>query len=285
MTHHSRLNLIMLVTIGGLAIFLYLRPQPAAIQQYSISTTTADAIQSLRILNKHQEIVLKQSNNQWHLIEPVQVRADEEKIGKILEILTASSYQRLALENLERFGLDQPYLQLYVDNEYFGFGGFSPTTHQQYLATNDFAYLISPRYALALPVAAIDLINPGLLVSDEIPVRFEMERWTAEFQNDGWRMTKHYSDDGFGDEILTKWIQLWQTARAEALKLEDELDSDWIEAGVIRISLQSGKVIGFKILQNKYSLVLLRMAEGIGYQFPTKLGQRLINPRAIVLNQ
>ncbi|SEF72372.1 DUF4340 domain-containing protein [Nitrosomonas ureae] len=285
MTHHSRLNLIMLVTIGGLAIFLYFRPQSAAIQQYSTSTTAADAVQSLRILNKHQEIVLKQSNNQWHLIEPVQVRADEEKIGKILEILTASSYQRLALENLERFGLDQPYLQLHVDNEYFGFGGFSPTTNQQYLATNDFAYLISPRYALALPLTVSDLINPGLLVSGEIPVRFEMERWTAEFQNDGWRIIKHYSDDELDDEIPEKWIQLWQTARAEALKLENELDSDWVEAGVIRISLQSGKVIEFKILQNKYSLVLLRMAKGIGYQFPIKLGQRLISPHAIVLNQ
>jgi len=285
MTHHSRLNLIMLATIGSLAIFLYFKPQSAAIQQYSISTTAADAVQSLRILNKHQEIILEQSDNQWHLIEPVQVRADEEKIGKILEILTASSYQRLALENLERFGLDRPYLQLHVDNEYFGFGGFSPTTNQQYLATNDFAYLISPHYALALPLTVSDLISPELLVSDEIPVRFEMERWAAEFQNDGWRMIKHYSDDGLGDEIPAKWIQLWRTARAEALKLENELDSDWIEAGVIRISLQSGEVIEFKILQNKYSLVLLRMAEGIGYQFPVKLGQRLINPRAIVLNQ
>ncbi|SNX58760.1 protein of unknown function [Nitrosomonas ureae] len=285
MTHHSRLNLIMLITIGGLAIFLYFRPQSAAIQQYPISTTTADAVQSLRILNKHQEIVLKHSNNQWHLREPIEARADEEKIGKILEILMASSYQRLALEDLERFGLDQPYLQLHADNEYFGFGGFSPTTNQQYLATNNFAYLISPRYALALPLTVSDLISPELLVPDEIPVRFEMEQWTAEFQNGEWRISKQYSDDGFGNEILTKWIQLWQTARAEALKLENELDSDWIETGVIRISLQSGKVIDFKILQNKYSLVLLRMAEGIGYQFPAKLGQRLISPRAIVLNQ
>jgi broad specificity phosphatase PhoE len=128
-------------------------------------------------------------------------------------------------------------------------------------------------------------VGPELLVPDEIPVRFEMEQWTAEFQNGEWRISKHYSDDGCGNEILTKWIQLWQTARAEALKLENELDSDWIETGVIRISLQSGKVIEFKILQNKYSLVLLRMAEGIGYQFPAKLGQRLISPRAIVLNQ
>ncbi len=285
MTHHSRLNLIMFATIAGLVVFLYFRPQSDAIQEYPISTTTGESVQSARILNKQQEIVLKQSNDQWWMTEPIQARADEKKIGEILEILKASSYQRFALENLERFNLDRPYLQLYADNEYFGFGGFSPTTNQQYVVTNDFVYLISPRYALAMSLTVSDLINSELLAPDEIPIRFEMDRWVVEFQNHRWRTIQPYSKDKFDDEVLTRWIQLWQTARAGAVKLEDELDSGFIERGVIQISMRNGNIVKFNMLQNEYSIVLRRMPEKIGYYFPIEVGQQLINPSTMLLNQ
>ncbi|WP_293008063.1 DUF4340 domain-containing protein [Nitrosomonas sp.] len=285
MTHHSRLNLIMLATIAGLVAFLYFRPQSDAIQEYPISATTVESVQSVRILNKLQEIVLEQSNDQWRMIEPIQARADEKKIGEVLKILKASSHQRFALEDLERFNLDRPYLQLYVDKEYFGFGGFSSTTNQQYVVTNDFVYLISPRYALAMLLAVSDLIHSELLAPDEIPVRFEVDQWVVEFQNDSWRTIKHYSNDGFDDEMLTRWIQLWQTTRAEAVKLEGELDSGFVERGVIQISMQNGNIVKFNMLQNEYSIALLRRAEGVGYQFPIEVGQQLIDPSTILLNQ
>ncbi|MBY0475475.1 MAG: DUF4340 domain-containing protein [Nitrosomonas sp.] len=284
MTHHSRLNLIMFATIAGLMAFLYFRPQSDAIQEYPISTTTIESVQSVRILNKQQEIVLVQSNDQWRMIEPIQARADEKKIGEILEILKASSYQRFALENLDRFNLDRPYLQFHVDNEYFGFGVFSPTTNQQYVVTNDFVYLISPRYALAMSLTVSDLINSELLAPDEIPVRFEMDRWVVEFQNDSWRTIQHYSSDGFDDEVLTWWIQLWQTARAGAVKLEGELDSGFVERGVIQISMRNGNIVKFNMLQNEYSIVLRRMPEKIGYYFPIEVGQQLIDPSTMLLN-
>ncbi|PSJ16329.1 DUF4340 domain-containing protein [Nitrosomonas supralitoralis] len=285
MTYHARINLIMFVTLAGLVVFLYFRPQSDAVREYPISTTAVEAVQSMRILNRQQEIVLKQSNNQWRMIEPIKVRANEEKIGEILEILTASSYQRLVLENLDRFSLSRPYLQLYIDKAYFGFGGFSPTTNQQYVAANGFVYLVSPRYGLALSVTASDLINSELLAPDEIPVRFEMDLWTVELQNDKWRIIKHSADDGFDDNKVIRWVQLWQTTQAGALKLQDELDADFAEMGAIQITTQNGNIISFNILQNEYSLVLLRMPEGIGYQFSIEVGQQLIDPSTILLNQ
>ena len=130
------------------------------IHKYPLSTSSIEAVQNLRIVRQQQEIALKQLDNHWYLVKPVQARADERKIAEILEILTVSSNQRLPLADLERFGLDQPNVRLYLNNEYFGFGGFAPTTHQQYVATGDQVYLISPRYVLALPSNASDLINP-----------------------------------------------------------------------------------------------------------------------------
>ncbi|MBK6957819.1 MAG: DUF4340 domain-containing protein [Nitrosomonas sp.] len=286
MTHHARLNLVMFITIAGLAVFLYFRPQSPDIHKYPISTSAIAAVQSLRIIvRQQQEIALKQSDNHWYLVKPVQARADERKIAEILEILTVSSNQRLPLADLERFGLDQPNVRLYLNNEYFGFGGFAPTTNQQYVATGDQVYLISPRYVLALPSNASDLINPQLLASDEIPVKFELNHLTVEFQNENWHTAMQRSDEALDEATIKHWIQLWQTAHARELILEQALGADFVVKGFINIALQNGQEINLRILQNEFSLVLLRVNGGFGYQFPIDAGQQLVDPHRIKSNQ
>ncbi|MDO9312534.1 MAG: DUF4340 domain-containing protein [Nitrosomonas sp.] len=285
MTHHARLNLIMFATIAGLAVFLYFRPQSPDIHKYPLSTSPVEAVQSLRIVRQQQEIALQQLDNHWYLVKPVQARADERKIAEILEVLTVSSSQRLPLADLERFGLDQPNVQLYLNDEYFGFGGFAPTTNQQYVATSDQVYLISPRYVLALPSSASDLINPQILASNEIPVKFELNHLTVEFQNENWRITVQHSGEALDEETIKHWIQLWQTAHADEQRLEQAIGPDFVETGSIEITLQNKQEINLRILQNKFTLVLLRVNDGFGYQFPIDAGQQLVDPHRIKSNQ
>ena len=275
----------MLATIAGLAVFLYFRPQSPDIHKYPLSTSPVEAVQSLRIVRQQQEIALQQLDNHWYLVKPVQARADERKIAEILEVLTVSSSQRLPLADLERFGLDQPNVQLYLNDEYFGFGGFAPTTNQQYVATSDQVYLISPRYVLALPSSASDLINPQILASNEIPVKFELNHLTVEFQNENWRITVQHSGEALDEETIKHWIQLWQTAHADEQRLEQAIGPDFVETGSIEITLQNKQEINLRILQNKFTLVLLRVNDGFGYQFPIDAGQQLVDPHRIKSNQ
>ncbi len=275
----------MFATIAGLAVFLYFRPQSPDIHKYPLSTSPVEAVQSLRIVRQQQEIALQQLDNHWYLVKPVQARADERKIAEILEVLTVSSSQRLPLADLERFGLYQPNVQLYLNDEYFGFGGFAPTTNQQYVATSDQVYLISPRYVLALPSSASDLINPQILASNEIPVKFELNHLTVEFQNENWRITVQHSGEALDEETIKHWIQLWQTAHADEQRLEQAIGPDFVETGSIEITLQNKQEINLRILQNKFTLVLLRVNDGFGYQFPIDAGQQLVDPHRIKSNQ
>ncbi len=275
----------MFATIAGLAAFLYFRPQSPDIHKYPLSTSPVEAVQSLRMVRQQQEIVLQQLDHHWYLVKPVQARADEGKVAEILEILTVTSSQRLPLVDLGRFGLDQPNVRLYLNDEYFGFGGFAPTTNQQYVVAGDQVYLISPRYVLALPSNASDLINPQLLASDEIPVKFELNHLTVEFQNENWRITVQHSDEALDEEIIKHWIQLWQTAHAAELRLEQALGPDFVEAGSIEITLQNKQEINLRILQNEFSVLLLRVNDGFGYQFPIDAGQQLLDPYRIKSNQ
>ena len=282
MTHHARLNLIMTATIIVLIVFLYFRPQSPGDTEYPVANEPAEAVQDLRIVKQQQEIVLKRQDNQWHLEKPVQIRADDEKVGKILEILQARSQQRFAKADLGRFGLERPHAQLSVGNAHFDFGGFAPTTHQQYIAAGDYVYLLAPRYALALPRNASDLINPRLFVAGEIPVKFKLPYGEVALHNGNWHVTSQREAETLNAETLKQWVQLWQSARADELKMATELSSDFAETGLINIGLQDEREINLKILQNQSSIVLLRVKEGIGYQFPLETGRQLLDPNTLV---
>jgi len=275
----------MFATIAGLMVFIYFRPQSQDIQEYLVSSGSVEAAQCLRIVRQQQEIILKRLDNRWHLIKPVQARADEKKVSDILQILAATSNQRFSLEDLGRFDLDQPNVQLYIDDEYFGFGGFAPTTHQQYVATGDHVYLISPRYVLALPLSASELISPELLASNEIPVRFELNHLTVELQNENWHVTMQHSGEALGKEAIKHWTQLWQTAHAGAVTLGQAFGSDFVEKDFIKISLQDGQKINLKILQSETEIVFLRVDDGIGYHFSVDASQQLLEPYVTKIKQ
>lgn len=282
MTHHARLNLIMTATIIVLIVFLYFRPQSSGNTEYLLANEPAEAVRHLRIVKQQQEIVLKRQDGQWHLEKPVQIRANDEKVGKILEILQARSQQRFEKADLGRFGLEYPHAQLTIGNAHFDFGGFAPTTHQQYVATGDHVYLLPPRFALALPRNASDLVNPRLLIAGEIPVKFKLPHGEAALHDGNWRVTPQHAAETLNAETLKHWVQLWQSARAAELKMAAELGSDFVETGLINIGLQDGKEINLKVLQNQSSIVLLRAQEGIGYQFPLEIGRQLLDPNALV---
>ena len=219
------------------------------------------------------------------MIKPVQARTDEKKVTELLQILTAISHQRFPRVDLERFGLDQPNVQLYLDDEYFGFGGFAPTLQRQYVMTGDHVYLISPRYVLALPSSAEDLISTRLLAFNEIPVSFELNHLTIELQNENWRITTQHSGETVDENILKQWIQLWQSAHAAAVTSGQEFAADFVEKGFIKISLRSGQAINLKILQSEAEIVFLRINEGIGYHFPLDAGLQLLDPHIFKSNQ
>lgn len=282
MTHHARLNLIMTATIIVLIVFVYFRPQPPETTEYPVASEPTEAVRDLRIVKQQQEIVLKRQDGQWHLIKPVQFRADDEKVGKILEILQARSQQRFAKADLNRFGLEHPHAQLTIGDTHFDFGGFAPTTHQQYVATGGYIYLLAPRYALALPHNASDLLNPRLLSPSEIPVKFKLPHGEVALHNGNWRVTPQLTAEALDAETLKHWVELWQSARATELKMTAELGSDFAETGSIKIALQDETEISLKILQNQSSIVFLRVQEGIGYQFPLEIGRQLIDPSVFV---
>ncbi len=280
MTHHAKLNWIMVVTIAVLMVFLYFRPQAQDAAGYAISDHPAEAVQYLRIVRHQQEIALERSAGYWWMTQPVRILADDQKVQAMLQILQARSEQQLPADDLKRFGLAEPNVKLYLNDQYIGFGGFTPITHQQYVATGNHVYTVSPRYGLALPAMAADLMDLRLLPPDAVPVQLVLPQWTVAFQHDRWNITSP-PNQTMDDAMPERWVHQWRIARAIEVTLDDPRTGGFVKNGEIKIALQDGLTIEFEILQNGLSMVLWQPDKGIGYQLPAETAQQLLDPRAL----
>ncbi|MGV8712120.1 MAG: DUF4340 domain-containing protein [Nitrosomonas sp.] len=278
MTHHARLNMIMLATIIAALIFLYFRPPTEQAQEFSISSLSSEAVQDVRLIKQHDEIVLSKTRGQWRILKPIQARADEKKIAEIILVHQAKAQQRFPLENLERFGLDRAYVQLYLNDEYFGFGSYVPITNQQYVANGEHVYVISPRYGLLFPAHAQDLASRQLLEAEEVPIKFESHQFIVELQQLNWHIRNLQSGKLPDEQTLEQWVKSWQTARAEHILQPHEMDGGFIELANIKISLQDDKNIAVKVLHNADQVVFMRSNEDVGYAFSNEAGQQLLTP-------
>ena len=280
MTSRSLLNLTMLAAVASLAVWVYFKPKPQNDpQEYKVSSQVAENVQSLHIERQGVEIVLQKIGENWDLLEPIQGRADEIKVGQILEILTATSLRRFPAIDLERFDLLQPAARLYVDKELFSFGGFVPITNEQYVANNGNIHLLAPRYATMLARQPIDLLSPRLFAQGEIPVGFEFERVKVMEWDDGWRIAPEKLKSSLTQNEFIHWVQSWQQAYAAGLSLSAEGPNQTGDGKQgIKITLRGGGGIQLIILQQQPELVLLRVDTGVRYRFPGEMGRRLLDP-------
>lgn len=274
MTHHARLNWIMLSAIVGVLLFLYFRPQLQDSRDYPIFTNSAATTKALRLVSKHGEIVLEQRQDNWYVTKPLRARPDAEKLKAIEKILTARSQQRFPLSDLARYGLEHPYLELHADSQRVAFGGFAPITNQQYVTSGDTVYLIAPHYGLALPQQVDGLIDRRLLAEHEIPIRFDWENSTVRRLDDGWRLDVTDARTVSNNAVLQQWVRMWQTAIASELAIKPQTQGN----SFIRVSLQNGQELTFWISRTADAFVLQRKDEDIGYQFSVETGQQLLDP-------
>lgn len=284
MTSRSLLNLTMLAAVASLAVWVYFKPKPQNDpQEYRVSSQAAENVQSLRIERQGVEIVLQKIGGNWDLLEPIQGRADEIKVGQILEILTATSLRRFPAIDLERFDLLQPAARLYVDKELFSFGGFVPITNEQYVANNGSIHLLAPRYATMLARQPIDLLSPRLFAQGEIPIGFEFEKVKVMEWDDGWRIAPEKPKASLTQNELIHWVQSWRQAYAAGLSLSAEGPNQTGDGKQgIKITLRGGGGIQLTILQQQPELVLLRVDTGVRYRFPGEMGRRLLDPYTAV---
>jgi hypothetical protein len=132
-----------------------------------------------------------------------------------------------------------------------------------------------------LPSQPIKIVSPTLLAEAEIPVSFELGDVSIKKHEEDWIINPENIEQPLSQAEINHWVGLWQQVVASNLILDSEiLDSDdtILAQEEIKISLQNGQKIKFKVFQHGSELFLMRSDEAIRYIFSGNAGKSLLDP-------
>lgn len=285
------LNLILLVLVAGLVAFVYLRPKADTEQLTSHELTNYKLAEfnAIRVEFPAQAAVtFAKVDGYWRITAPVNMRADQASVQRILSIIAAQSTDKISGGDMEKFGLTTPEIKLKLirdkDNvEEFAFGTHNPVTEEQYVAHRNNVYLVSNGYAEAAATQLIELIDKAPLKPTEKVVGFEFGRLEQ------WQETNLKVDivDGV-------WKFSIAAAKPQQNELNEWLDFSWIHNPAksvemytpdrkltypsFEIKLADGSKVHFDKVQESPDLILARPDEGLIYHFPSDIGFSMLNP-------
>ena len=286
------LNLVMLLLVGGLVAFLYLRPQAkvAAPTEYAISQLKLADFNAIKIeFPALKAMSFEKVDGFWHMTAPYKARADQMLVQRILSIIAATSEDKFSAKDLEKYGLNNPELKLQLmgskGTETFIFGTHNPVTEQQYLAYKDAVYLVQASYAEAASVQSIELVDKLPLAPAELKQisgfdfsrleQWEELRLNVDVVDGKWKANVAKAKPSQNE--MNEWLDFsWKQSPAKSLELYTP-DRKAVYAS-FEIKLKDGKKIHFDKIQESPELLLGRPDEGILYHFSNDVGFTMLNP-------
>ena len=268
------LNLALAALVAALILLVWLKPRPMAQMEFKLSTLASASINRITIDKPGQPAIVLQGNPAgWRLSAPFQARADGAAVGRLLEILAATSLQRFPATDLGRFQLDNPLLRLTLNGQEFSFGTQNTLTGEVYVATNGGVHLVAPSYLVYSMKMPADFASRAFLAEDEKLAGFEFADLNLSQSSDGKWLTSPARPNLSQDDI-NRWVDEWR--HASSLVTQPYDDTPPQESFTLRLG--DGKLIPCKILRREPELVILREDEKLQYHFPSEIGKRLLSP-------
>lgn len=108
------INIILLVMVLSISLFLFLKPSKIKqTKQFSISTFNLSDFDSIKVdFPSRASVIFKKSTESWDMVEPIKGRADQFSVQKIISIVATSSSEKLPSNDLAKYGLDKPTMNL-----------------------------------------------------------------------------------------------------------------------------------------------------------------------------
>ncbi len=275
------LNLALLALVGALALVVTLRharDQESAAA--ALAAIDAGAVERIRVaLSGQPESVLERRRGQWWLVAPRRARANEFKVGQLLQLGSAASELRLSVDpkDLLNFGLAPPQARVWLGTEEIEIGDTHPFKGARYVRHRDSVYLV-PMLLAPGSYRASALVSPRLLAPEYRLVEIALPRLTLRHERDRW-LVQPTSSTLSADQISTL-VNDWQRAQAFAVApYSGRPIRDRVRLAVRDASAdeQAATNLTLGILSESPEFVLYREDEGLEYRFTEDTGKRLLN--------
>ncbi len=266
-------NIALFIGVLALLLVVYFEPGLGPPEVVKVSMLAPDKVQRVVIQARNQApIIVQRSAGRWQLVEPVAVAANSFRIESALALLSATSYQQIAVAGhaLAKFGLEEPQLRLTLDGMPILLGGQEALNYRRYLLLGDTIHLVMDKnfYLLTGPwptFVDLQLLSGRAKLSAlELPEVGRLEQVEGVWQ---WAGAEPLSAD-----LLHLLVERWQQAQAVQVSAYN--------GGALKRSLQltfvTGDKLRFEIVADEHELILARTDLGIQYHLPAEQVQGLL---------
>ena len=144
-------NLALLLIIAGLALFLWSQQEAKKNDKSHLSSTLYDASigdeasEIVIHVSGREDILLKNLNDVWTVMQPEEFVADEEQVRHLFTILSENADTRYDIKgkDLSQYGLHEDNLSITFNTVKLIFGEYNPVSQKRYILKGDTLYLVS----------------------------------------------------------------------------------------------------------------------------------------------
>lgn len=269
-------NLLLLIGVIGLGVYAFHKSKEPKEPSFKLSMLSPSAVKTIVVEPRSDPAYrLERRGELWFLAAPMEARADQSQVQRVLDLLSASSKEKLGATDLQRFDLTAPVLKVVIDGQTFAFGSTNPLTQDQYVATGDAVYLVSTYFASLVPKQADRMLTHRLFSEKEIPVGFAFKGFSVEQKEGKWTLTPPaQQSERPSQDDLNRWADEWRYASSLATRAWSGKPGH----DLVRVKLSDGKTIPFTVVQTTPELILARADEKLQFQFSGEMSRRLLQP-------
>lgn len=266
------LNLVLLAAVVGLGLFFRFMPDEPAEPAIAISEIDISDVQVIRLERDGRDPVeLKRAEDNWRLVKPFAMDADNNRAEGLLMLAAIASQQRFAASdlNLARYGLEPARTVLDLDGHQFVIGDEHPMQPQRYVRYEDYVHLVPDTLQRELLAPATYYANGKLLPTDEPPVRIVLPNRTLTRVDSEWQADpplEHRSPNAVGNA--------WRTAYAMTVRQYEAANVD--HYGEVIAEFEQAEPITLEIISPAPNVILARPALGVQYHLDSDQSVRLL---------
>lgn len=226
----------------------------------------------------HPVITLVRRGNRWTMTSPVNARADQFRIGKLLQLTGAPVQERFSVPpgGLARFGLAAPLLTLHFGTESIAFGDTNPVTQGRYVLYQGKVALLSSTGFTPETLRHADFFSTRLLNRGWDAKQFTFPQFRLTLHQGVWQVSP--ANPRLSTDVVNDFVDDWHYARA--LSVSESAGGPAI--GTVRIEYTEApsrqpRSATIDILEERPELVLYRPDEHLSYHFPAEMAARLLH--------
>lgn len=280
MTSRSLLNVGMVFAAMLAAVILYThKPEDIPPKGHPLVPIAQAEIQSVEIERVNSPVIfLQRDGSQWRMTAPVKARLDETALARVLDLSRLGASNKLAADDLAKYGLDKPWARVRFGNHTLEFGNTNTLTEEFYVRSGDAVHAVPARNASGIPSTPGKLIAHRMFAPEEAIAAIEAAGFSLRHDGTRWQMNP--PDPGLSQDDLVRWVEQWRYASSVITQPgEPAAKAD------VTIELRDGRRIEIGLKARAPDLVLHRRDEGLDYHFNARMAALLLSSPSAAANQ